>query len=208
MTGIPIALDRLLALHLRHRYRIIVTSRRVMVIQVFLLLFAVLMEVCWRATMATSVGAAILLDALTVVCIFTSTIAFARVCWRLRYHQLQVHGNTEHSNSSSLPKARYRKSVLISYLPHACVTAMIFLEATVNGFDSTTILVMLVTSSVLFTDSCVNPFLYCWGIRELASNCIAVLAQCWTNGAVPRVNRKQPPNTCTSQKHDKLIIPG
>ena len=174
VTGI--ALDRLLALHLRQRYRIVVTSRRLVVIQTFLFLFAVVVEVYWRKTGFYSAGVAIILQALIVVCILASTIAFARVCWKLRHHQLQVHGNIEHNNSSgsSLHMARYRKSVhtmlvvyvvfLISNLPHACASAVIYSGKPVGSFASTMI---LVTSSVLYMNSCVNPFLYCWRIREL-----------------------------------------
>ncbi|XP_078356889.1 adenosine receptor A3-like [Oculina patagonica] len=173
LTLTTVSVDRLLALILGLRYRRVVTLRRVR------FLFATF----WLGSGATAMilfyDLRIVIGIISVVlllCIFTSTFCYAKIYHTLRHQQTQVqdHLHQGQPNGVEIPLniARYRKTVssalwvqialLACYLPYGMVAGLIF----VSGSQTPSLYFALdVTVSLLYFNSTLNPFLYCWKIR-------------------------------------------
>ena len=176
-TATAISVDRLLALLLGLRYRQVVTLRRVgAILSCFWILSVVvsLIDVFWGFTIASRV-----ITPVMILCLITSVYCYTKIFLRLCHHQVQmqaVHAHQGQPNGGGIPLniARYRKSVsaalwvqitlVVCCLPHGGLVPFVFLSfagevSLVIGFRYTTTLV--------FFNSSLNPFLYCWKIREV-----------------------------------------
>ena len=180
LTLTSISVDRLLALMLGLRYRHVVTLRKVWVIVVsfWLSLTAIVIIMFY----SFSVSATFVVCTITLLCIIISSCAYTKIYFTLRKHQTQLHVEShapvqqtgQSKRSIPLNITRYRKSVssalwvqmtlVVCYLPFGVVIA-IFAITGLNtpSFDlawETTIVVAMLNSSL-------NPFIYCWKIKEV-----------------------------------------
>ena len=186
-TATTISVDRLLALSLGLGYRQVVTLRRVGAILSCFWLVSVavsLIDRFWNFTIGSRV-----ISAIIILCLMTSVYCYAKIFLRLRHHQVQIQAGHAHQgqpNGGGIPLniARYRKTVSVAlwvqitlvacYLPYAVLTP--FRHVSFAGKGSFVIAVRYTTTLVLLNSS-LNPFLYCWKIREVRQAVMDTLCQ-------------------------------
>ncbi|XP_044168551.1 melanocortin receptor 3-like [Acropora millepora] len=175
-TLAAISVDRLLALLLGLRYRQVVTVRRVYVVVIVL----------W---ILIGVGTAILtilnLDAAQVVqlsgivvCLMTSTFCYTRIFFTLRNQQTQVHNNPPAQENQTIPLniLRYRRtvstslwlqmSVVFCYLPYLLLAPLAYRQI-VKAQSLSLYTELYSTLTLMYSNSILNPILYCWKIKEV-----------------------------------------
>ena len=107
--------------------------------------------------------------------IAVSTFCYMIIFVTLRHHQTEVlQDNVQQGGGISQKIARYRKTVSCvlwmfialraCYLPFGIVTPIV----AITGLDMPALkLTWFVTISLLLLNSSLNPFLYCWKIKEV-----------------------------------------
>ena len=175
LTVTTISVDRLLALTLRLRYRQVVTLRRVWVLVVFFWLFSTGFSIAmlYKRRIAETISSIIILS-----CLVTSIFCYMKIYLTLHRRQSEVKTNTPQgpANEARIPLniARYRQTVssalwvqmtlLFCYLPFAVATGL----RGVLGLRSASLhQAHAVTITLLLLNSTLNPFLYCWKIRDV-----------------------------------------
>ena len=172
MALTAISVDRLLALTMGLRYRQVVTLKRVWVIVVTVWLYgtkdAVITIYNLRIAYSTSAIEVIL-------CIMVSACCYTKIYRVLRQNQAHlphnVHQGQQKGGQNALNIVRYRKTVstalwvqitlLACYLPFAVVAAVISFYGPLPNLRWHPPLTLIMLNSTL------NPFLYCWKIREM-----------------------------------------
>ena len=173
MTITAITVDRFLALHYHMRYATLVTKSRVQytLIIIWLINFLVSGIHFWKTRIRMfTVGVLIL------ICLIICTFSYIRIYRIVRRHQIQIQAQQQAVQNSdaenNLNIARLKRSamnsfvffiaLIICYLP-------VFVLLTLRGltkmkdwpnewqFAFTTV----------YLNSSINPFLYCWRLREL-----------------------------------------
>ena len=166
-----ISVDRYLALVLKLNYRATVTTAKVRVTVVVLSMFNMSMGALsfWdQFAFSAAVSATIL------VCITVSTFCYLKIYHNLRHqgakvrHQLHLPRGTDRMST-----ARYRKSVsttlwvycalVLCYCPHMCMTVVVMR----TGMSDFLFYGQQLTVSLVYLNSFLNPFLYCWKIKEV-----------------------------------------
>ena len=173
ITLTTISVDRLLALLLGLRYRQVVTLKRTRLIAI-------------GGWIVSIVGASIsflnpLISSLyryigAAFCLVTTICAYTKIFMSLRHNQIHVQNHVVQGQSSqvnTLKKARYRKAVysalwvqvtlVICYLPYGIAVAL----TPQRGMPLSTYLALQFTATLVFLNSSLNPFLYCWKITEV-----------------------------------------
>ncbi|XP_022809628.1 melanocortin receptor 5-like [Stylophora pistillata] len=175
LTMTAISVDRLLALLLGLRYRQIVTLKRtyiiVAAIWAYSLAGAFLIIITDYRIVYLYIGTSIPL------CLIISLASYTKIFCTLRYHHTQVHDPVQHppSQLKALNMARYRKAVhsalwvqlalIVCYAPSSIV---LFLTIVHSGIFSSHLFVILqITNVLVYFNSTLNPFLYCWKISEV-----------------------------------------
>ena len=173
LTLTTISVDRLLAMLLGLRYKEIVTLRRTYII----------LAIVWVTCLVT--GLFFLLNySITFwcgligipFCLLISIAAYTKIFRALRHHQAQIqdHAQQQPSHPNAMNMARYRKAVysalwvqlalVVCYVPQFTVGIMISLSK--KRFSNLFILHGMANVLVFF-NSTLNPFLYCWKISEV-----------------------------------------
>ena len=173
LTITAIGVDRLLALMLGLKYRKVVTLKRTYVIVVTFWAVSTAAATAWLANDVITYwyGKIMILS-----CLFISIICYAKIFLILRHHQTQERGHGQRERPSqaiSLNMARYKKAVssalwlqftlLVCYLPYGVMSALY----TTNRFSSTSFLHWQLAVTLVYLNSSLNPFLYCWKIPEV-----------------------------------------
>ena len=187
LTLTAISVDRLLALTLGLRYRPAVTLRRVWILVVTFWFSNIATAVIFFYTYRIATGIACVV---VILCIVTSTYCYAKIYLTLRHHQAQVqeYVHQGHPNGGGAPLniARYRKTVssallvqmtlLACYLPFGITTAV---QAVVGFYTPSLALASTVTLSLLYLNSSLNPFLYCWKMEEVRQSVKDTIIRNW-----------------------------
>ena len=176
LTSTAISIDRLLALNLGLRYRQVVTFKRTSLVLLFLWVVSIgsvsssyPMLDYNKAEML--VGAAMCFGNLAI-----SSFCYAKIIWKIRQHQRRVqiinNQGTLCTDSVALNNARYKKTVssvlwiqltlTICYLPLIVTIGLVSSKALTSTLYASGIAVTLV-----YLNSSLNPFLYCWKINEI-----------------------------------------
>ena len=173
LTMTAISVDRFLALHLKHRYREVVTLLRVKVIVSTIWIAGGLLGLLRFHNYTTYC----VLVAITVaVCILISSLAFVNIYRKLSQQDRRVYHSQKRptqKTENSFDVLRFRKSVnstififitlLICYVPFFGV-----LVAQIGAVRNQSWLTVLVfVQTLVFLNSSLNPFLYCWRISEV-----------------------------------------
>ena len=175
LTLTAISVDRLLALLLGLRYRQVVTLRRVWVSVVAFWFSSTASAMIFFYN--TRIGRGIVCIAV-ILCIVITTLCYAKIYLRLRQHQTQVQDHVSQAQPNeggiSVNLTRYKKTVssslwiqmtlLACYLPYSIATGI---PATTGVGNPSTSLALSITLSLLFFNSSLNPFLYCWKMRDV-----------------------------------------
>ena len=173
LTLTTISVDRLLAMLLGLRYKEIVTLRRTYIILAIFwivsLLSGLFFHLNYRITFWLSVTGAPL-------CLVISIASYTKIFRALSHHQAQIqdHVQRQRSQPNALNMARYRKAVynaiwvqlalVACNVPQFIVRIVTFLSA--KRF-SNLFLIYGMGIFILFFNSTLNPFLYCWKISEV-----------------------------------------
>ena len=170
-TITAISIDRLIAVHKPLQYQNIVTIPRV---RCFLL-------VIW--TCSVIIGSAhfwqqlIQLVAIVVVicaCLCISAIFHVKIYKTVRHHQSAIHTQLQavEANSGSvnnmlaLKKSAFNAFLLFLVLVICyCPYFVAYVVTSVNPFN--VFVIRSLTSTIVFINSSLNPFLYCWRLREI-----------------------------------------
>ena len=170
LTGISV--DRLLALFMWLRYREIVTVKRTFVV---LTTFWVLSSLV-SATYLVGHQITFWYGRIVItLCLVTAILSYTKIFFAIRRHQIDVKQRTQQqqTNQTILNIARYRKAVytalwvqavlVVCYLPYSIVIALFSHES----ISSSYFVSWTVTVSLVYLNSSLNPFLYCWRISEI-----------------------------------------
>ena len=173
VTMTAISVDRLLAMLLGLRYKEIVTLRRTYII------LAIVWVGCLVAGLFSYLNYRIGLwyRIITIPsCLVISVASYTKIFRALSHHraQIQDHVQRQPSQPNALNMARYRKAVynaiwvqlalVACYVPQFIVRIVIFLSA--KRF-SNFFLIYGMATVLIFFNSTLNPFLYCWKISEV-----------------------------------------
>ena len=184
LTLTAISVDRLLALSLGVRYRQVVTLRRV----------RLLVVIFWLSSIALAIMivfyhdiAIIIMYISILLCIGTSTFCYIKIYVAISHHRARIQEEAHQQPNGGGPlmnMARYRRTVSIAlwvqmtllscYIPYGIVSIFALTglrSATFNlAWDS--------TLTVVFLNSTLNPFLYCWKIRHLRQGVMGTVRSC------------------------------
>ena len=185
MTMTAISVDRLLALLLGLRYKQIVTLKRTYII----------VTTFWVFILVASLSAIfylliIFLYSWLVIsfCLVISLASYTKIFCTLRYHQAQVGDQQQPSQTNALNMARFRKAVysalwvqlalVVCYAPICTVSIVI---AYTKKYSLLLVVTRKVAFILLFFNSTLNPFLYCWKISEVRQAVKQTIkeALCW-----------------------------
>ena len=174
-TLMALSVDRLLALLLGLRYRHVVTLRRVFAAICFFLLMSIsfgFIYSFWKHLFVFTTGAGFEILSLCISLFF-----YSKIFLTLRQRQAQVQLQTGHERArGGIPPniARYKKSVssiawvqlalVVWYVPFyiACVVIMM------SGLRGITLdFVEACATTLLYSNSSLNPILYCWKIKDV-----------------------------------------
>ena len=175
LTLTAISVDRLLALLLGLRYRQVVTLRRVWIsVLAFWFSSAASAMIFFYST---RIGRGIVCLAV-LLCIVATTLCYTKIYLRLRQHQIQVQDHVFQAQPNeggiSLNLMRYKKTVssslwiqmtlLACYIPFSIATGI----PAITGIRTPSFsLALSISLSLLFFNSSLNPFLYCWKMRDV-----------------------------------------
>ncbi|XP_078381350.1 histamine H2 receptor-like [Oculina patagonica] len=195
LTSTAISVDRLLALLLGLRYRLVVKLRRVFAVVTCFWLIGVSCGVMYlgRNDIAWTVALV-----LTVLSLVTSAFSYIKIYLKLRHQQAQlhvqdhVHQGQPNGGRFTLNIARYKRTVssiwwiqcalMICFVPFIIV-ATLRIHGGIGGKGLETARRIVVTLS--YFNSSLNPILYCVKIREVrqaVKNAISQLNCCESNG--------------------------
>ena len=172
--------DRFLAVHLHLRYRELVTYKRVLSLAILTwVLSALLSSICRWITEDLSEFMNITIIVWSLCLIFLTVIS-CRLYFAVRVHTKQIQASqlNQTALSDELANAsRLRKSsvssfyvnfvFLVCYLPFFCSLIRKFFksEAFVNGQIWQELFPL--SRTLMFMNSCLNPVIYCWRMRDI-----------------------------------------
>ena len=177
-TITTIAIDRYLAFHLRLRYRQLVKLRRVVCILVIEWVATALWSASWFwDEQVNKISGAI---SLTIYCLVT-LLCYISIHRSLRHHVEQIH---QQNNPREPPVAfnlvQYKKTLnnmlwvngllLVCYMPY--LSSLLAILST--GLSDYTRIAQHFSAIIIYFNSFLNPFLYCWKIKELKEKVMAL----------------------------------
>ncbi|CAH3174713.1 unnamed protein product [Porites lobata] len=173
ITLTAISVDRLLALLLGLRYRQVVTLKRTRLIAIGGWIVSI---VGASTSFLNPLLVSLYQYIVTAFCLVTTICVYTKIFMSLRHNQIHVQNHVVQGQSSqvnTLNKARYRKAVysalcvlvtlVICYLPYGIAVAL----TPQRGMPLSTYLALQFTGTLVFLNSSLNPFLYCWKITEV-----------------------------------------
>ena len=168
-----LSVDRLLALLLGLRYRHVVTLKRV----------RIAVACCWLTALVTALvifltGGKIFLRIamiLIILSVIISLSSYTKIVLKLRQHQTSVQENVHQgmANAGGIPiiLEQYKRTVvsialvqvalIACYVPFLITLMLVQLNSIPNN------VFVLVSTTFLYLNSSLNPFLYCWRIKEV-----------------------------------------
>ena len=167
-TLTAISVDRLLALLLGIRYRQIVTLKRTCIITATFWIFSVA-----AASFSVSHTRITLWCSIIVIpsCSVISIASYTKIFRTLRHNQAQLQ---DHVQPNALNMVRYRKAVssalwvqlalAVCYVPKFTTLAVITYRKT---YPLNVVVIDAITTILTYFNSTLNPFLYCWKVREV-----------------------------------------
>ena len=173
LTLTAISVDRLLALLLGMRYRQIVTLKRTCIVTATFWILSVAAGSFYISHNRIVIWCTIIF---IPSCSVISIASYTKIFRTLRHHQAQVqdHVQKQPSQPNALNMAKYRKAVssalwvqlalVVCYVPKFTMLVVITNRKT---YSTHIVLIDGITSIFMYFNSTLNPFLYCWKIREV-----------------------------------------
>ena len=172
LTMAVISVDRFLALHYHMRYPSMMTARRAICTAATLWIIVFLLSFLnfW------TINAYYLASAVSIlICPLVSTVCYVKIYCIVKQHQLQirtqqqaVESNATDINQTMLRSTKSAKSTFIYYIVMIlCYTPVFVAMAILFISPSHWNKGWTLADTVVFMNSSINPFLYCWRLREL-----------------------------------------
>ena len=175
-----LSVDRFLAVHLHLRYRELVTYKRVLSLAILTwVLSALLSFICYLVTKNLNPFMNITIIVWSLCLIFLTVIS-CRLYFAVRVHTKQIQAlqlkqtalSDEVANASRLRKSAvssfYVNFVfLVCFLPFYCSLIRKFFKS--EAFVNSQIWqeLFLLSRTLMFMNSCLNPVIYCWRMRDI-----------------------------------------
>ena len=169
LTMAVISVDRLLALLLELRYKKIVTLKR---IYITIASFWILCLVASLCTIFDQRITDLYVSIVLSLSLLISLASYTKIFRTLRHHQAQV--QQQPSQPNALNMARYRKAVhsalwvqsvlVICYTPYLIA---LFVITSSTTYLSNSVVAWEMAGVLVYFNSTLNPFLYCWKISEV-----------------------------------------
>ena len=175
-----LSVDRFLAVHLHLRYRELVTYKRVLRLAILTwVLSALLSSICYLVTENLNPFMNITIIVWSLCLIFLTVIS-CRLYFAVRVHTKQIQASQlkqtalsdEVANASRLRKSAvssfYVNFVfLVCFLPFYCSLIRKFFKS--EAFVNSQIWqeLFLLSRTLMFMNSCLNPVIYCWRMRDI-----------------------------------------
>ena len=186
LTLSAISVDRLLALLLGLRYRQVVTLRRIQIIVATFWIVCTFLAVTLTYNPLISYYMA---SVILILCTVTSTFCYSNIYCTLRHRQTQVHDHVQRGQPNgegiSMNLARYKRTVtsalwlqmvlLACYFPGI----IIFFISQFHAPTASIEFASAVALTLFLFNSAVNPFLYCWKMREIKQAVKETTGQFW-----------------------------
>ena len=199
LTTTALSVDRLLALLLKLRYRHVVTLKRARaVVFCFWLspVSGIFMFLVWDTNIALAA-----ISVSVMLCIVTSLLSYTIIFIKLRLHQATVHPtvqcNVHHAGQPigggipALKIAQFKRTVtsiglvqsvlVICYIPFVILNAILLSNRVLANSEVFGLASNLVYSTLVYLNSSLNPFLYCWRIKEVRQAVKATIKQLYCN---------------------------
>ena len=195
LTSAAIGVDRLLALLLGLRYRHVVTLCRVRVVIACFWFIAVSNASFYCVALILfhdklELASSWTLRAFTIFSIIVSTFSYSKIFLTLRHQQAQVRDHVQPEQSSRVRSvlniARYKKTVYsvawIQFAMLACYGPYIVLLFLLHfgniDYSTEVIIVGEVFLCLIFSNSSLNPVLYCWRIKDVRQQVKNTIRKC------------------------------
>ncbi len=182
LTITAITVDRFLALHYHMRYATLVTESRVKYALVFIWLLSFLVSGLdfWNKRVHNFLSCVVI-----IVCLIISTFSYIRIYLIVRRHRLHISAQQQAVQSSNaennLNMARLKRSAMNIFVFYIalmiCYFPMYILSIFYGISDKDWQTEWNFAHTVVFMNSSINPFLYCWRDRELRSAFIKTAKQ-------------------------------
>ena len=179
LNVIVIAFDRLLAVSLHLRYQELVTPVRVIIVLVSLWLTS-----CVSAFLHIFLvkGISMATAVISVIGYVLTTVAYLRIYKVVKYHQNQIYTqNLQNAQAREAHKQRKSayNSLFVSVVFLAC--HLPFLPSTMLYWTNTSEISFLVayfsSISLIYLNSSLNPFVYCWRYPEIRQSVKSTVKQ-------------------------------
>ena len=174
LTMTAISVDRLLALSLGLRYRHIVTLKRTYTVVVTFWVLSSVAALCYILDYRITTWYFIIVIPL---CYVISIVSYTKIFCTLGHHhtQIQDHVQQQPSQPNAVNTAQYKKAVynalwvqlalIVCYFPYHYGLVEIAIRQS-KTYSSHQVIIG-VASTVIYFNSTLNPFLYCWKISEV-----------------------------------------
>ena len=171
-TMTAITVDRFLALHYHLQYPNLMTTSRAIytIITIWCIITLFSFSVLWSPRIYYFLVAFCI-----TICLLVCLVCFIKIYRIVRRHQVQIHVQQQAvENSTDTNKQQIRqstksaKNIFIYFLVMIlCYTPLFFVYiiSAINNLNS--IVLQTFPATVVFVNSSINPFLYCWRIPEL-----------------------------------------
>ena len=183
-TITAISVDRLLALHYHMTYPNLMTTKRAMYASASLWFLPVLLaclRVAWESVLSIFVGVCI------TICFVLSSASYIKIYFIVRHHQIQIHAHQQAVNSFNIsvniPDSSNmiisKKHALKTFIHFICMTCCYLPYLSYSLLRTTSVIGYeenwTFTETVVFLNSSVNPFSYCWCNREIRMSAVKVV---------------------------------
>ena len=173
LTLTAISVDRLLALLLGIRYRQIVTLKRTCIITASFWILSVAAGLISILHYRLAIWCYIMV---IPSCSVISIASYTKIFRTLRHHQAHVqdHFQQQPNQPNAMNMVRYRKAVnsalwvqlalAVCYVPKFIVLLVLTHRKT---YSSHVVVIDAITNILTYFNSTLNPFLYCWKVKEV-----------------------------------------
>ena len=182
LTMTAMSVDRFLALHYQMRYPNLMTTRRAVHTSAVLWFISFLIRLCslWKISIYYFA-----LIFTIVSCLFSSTLFYFGIFRIVRQHQLQIHAqlqvvesfnaenklNMQRSKKSAINTFIYYIVMILCYIP--LFTSVSIASISLANWSKA----WIIAETVAFMNSSINPFLYCWRLRDLRTAVVKTVRQ-------------------------------
>ena len=167
-TITAITVDRFLALHDHMRYATLVTESRVKYTLIIIWLINLLVQFFYFWKIRVHIT---LIGVFIVICLIISTFSYIRIYRIVRRHQLHINTQQQAVQSSDAENnfniARLQRSALNTFVLYIVLIICYFPLYIVLSASKNWKVGWKFSSTLVFSNSCINPLLYCWRLREL-----------------------------------------